>query len=88
MIKVKDMKKKVRMKNEKLEIKLADLSNIALLSMFQFKKMMEQETDLTKKSEYEQCGDSALVLLNYLNRISDSLDTDESENLMITCQMS
>ena len=70
------MKKKVRMKNEKLEIKLADLSNIALLSMFQFKKMMEQ------------CGDSALVLLNYLNRISDSLDTDESENLMITCQMS
>ena len=46
MIKVKDMKKKVRMKNEKLEIKLADLSNIALLSMFQFKKMMEQETDM------------------------------------------
>lgn len=82
------MKKKVRMKNEKLEIKLADLSNIALLSMFQFKKMMEQETDLTKKAEYEQCGDSALVLLNYLNRISDSLDTDEYDNVMITCQVS
>lgn len=45
--------------------------------MFQFKKMMEQETVLSKKEDYEKCGDTALVLLNYLNRISDSLDADE-----------
>lgn len=78
----------VKMKNEKLEIKLADLSSIALLSMIQFKRMMHQNPDLSKKAEYEKCGDTALVLINYLNRISDSLDTDEYDNVVITCQVS
>ena len=82
------MNKVENVKKEKLEIKLSDLTNIALLSMFQFKKMMEQETVLSKKEDYEKCGDTALVLLNYLNRISDSLDADESKKLMITCQLS
>lgn len=82
------MKEIVNTINEKLEIKLADLSSIALLSMIQFKRMMHQDPDLSKKAEYEKCGDAALVLLNYLNSISDSLDTDEYDNLMITCQVS
>ena len=82
------MKKMVKIKNEMLEIKLADLSSIALLSMIQFKRMMHQDPDLSKKAEYEKCGDTALVLLNYLNRISDSLDTAEYDNVMITCQVS
>lgn len=82
------MNKIVKMEKEKLQIKFGDLSSIALLSMLQFKIMMEKETDLSKKEHYEQCGDSALVLLNYLNRVSDSLDTDDCDNLMITCQVS
>lgn len=82
------MNKVVNVKKEKLEIKLSDLTNIALLSMFQFKKMMEKENELSKKEDYEKCGDTALVLLNYLNRISDSLDADECKNLMVTCQLS
>lgn len=76
------------MKKEKLHIKLADITNIALLSMFQFQKMMEQETNLMKKVEYEQYGDSALVLFNFLERISDTLDDDEYLNFKITCQVS
>lgn len=82
------MNKVVNVKKEKLEIKLADLSSIALISMIQFKKLMHQDPDLSKKTEYEKCGDTALVLLNYLNRISDSFDAEESKNLMVTCQLS
>lgn len=82
------MKNLDEVKNEKLEIKLDDLSNIALLSMTQFVRMMHQDPDLSKKAEYERCGDSALVLLNYLNRISESFDSDEYDNLMVTCQLS
>lgn len=81
------MNKTIKVKTEKLEIKLSDLSKIVLLSMLQFKNMMEQETELSKKAEYEKCGDTALVLLNYLNRLSDSLDSDECDNLMVTCQL-
>lgn len=81
------MSKTVKVKKEKLKIKLTDLSNIALLSMFQFQKMMEQETNLMKKVEYEQYGDSALVLFNFLECISDTLD-DEYLNFKITCQVS
>lgn len=82
------MSKTVKVKKEKLTIKLTDLSNIALLSMFQFQKMMEQETNLMKKVEYEQYGDSALVLFNFLECISDTLDDDEYLNFKITCQVS
>lgn len=82
------MNKVENVKKEKLEIKLSDLTNIALLSMFQFKKMMEQETVLSKKEDYEKCGDTALVLFNFLNRFSDSLDSDVYDNLMVTCQVS
>lgn len=43
------MKKIVNMKNEMLEIKLAGLSSIALLSMIQFMRMKHQDLDLSKK---------------------------------------
>ncbi len=68
-------------------MKLADLSSIALISLIQFKKLMHQDPDLSKKTEYEKCGDTALVLFNFLNRFSDSLDSDKCDNLMVTCQV-